>query len=474
MFVGRKKHLSDLSRLMRKKSASLVTCRGRRRIGKSTLVREFAKKAARFIEIEGLPPRKGIGNQHQLQAFSRQLSHQTDLPSLTLENWPQAMQLLASVIKNEWTVVLLDEISWMGGYDPDFPGHLKTAWDTVFKKYPKLILVLCGSVSSWINDNILNNTGFVGRDSWDIILEGLPLCECNLFWRSARKRIDSSEKLDVLSVTGGVPKYLEEIDPGVTAEENILRLCFRKQGILFREFEQIFSDVFGKRADNYREIVSTLAYGRKTVSEISNALGKERSGHLSSYLQDLTLGGFIARDTVFKPQTGKNARTEKYRLCDNYSRFYLRYIAPNRERIEKNLMLGMSLDQLPQWETIMGLQFENLVLNNIHSLKTFMNIGNAPLLAAAPYFQKPTTRRKGCQIDLLMRTKNTLYAIEIKRRKSIDISVIEEMREKVRRLPPLRNLSVRMALIYAGWLDPGIEKEDYFDFLIPFEQLLER
>jgi hypothetical protein len=86
---------------------------------------------------------------------------------------------LASTIRNEWTVVLLDEISWLGGFDPDFPGHLKAAWDTVFKRHRKLILVLCGSVSAWIADNILENTGFVGRDSWDIILGELSLYHCN-------------------------------------------------------------------------------------------------------------------------------------------------------------------------------------------------------------------------------------------------------------------------------------------------------
>jgi uncharacterized protein len=473
MFVGREAELGDLAALLRKKTPSLVTCRGRRRIGKSTLIREFARQADRLIAIEGLSPRPGLTNRDQLQAFSRQLAQQSAIPEVALEHWPQAFQLLGSAIRDEWTVILLDEISWLGGFDPDFPGHLKTAWDTVFKKHPKLVLVLCGSVSAWITDNILNNTGFVGRDSWDIQLEELPLHHCNRFWGKTGNRISAAEKLCFLSVTGGVPKYLEELDPRLSAEENIRRLCFQREGLLFRDFDQIFSDVFGKRAEGYKGIVHALAHGSRTVSEISQALGKERSGHMVRYLKDLTLGGFVARDTVFDPKTGRATRTEKYRLRDNYSRFFLRYVAPRRDSIEKGLMRGLSLDQLPEWDTILGLQFENLVLNNLPTLARHMGLGRTPLLAAAPYSQRATTRKKGCQIDLLMRTKHSLYIVEIKRRKTIALSVVDEVREKALRLPADRRLSVRTALVYEGKLDPRVETEGYFDFIIPFAKFLE-
>ena len=473
MFVGREDQLRDLYALLRKKTSSMVTCRGRRRIGKSTLIREFAKQAARLIAFEGLAPRAGLTNRDQLQAFGRQLAQQTSIPEVALTNWPQAFQLLGSAVRNEWTVILLDEVSWMGGFDPDFPGHLKIAWDTVLKQHPKLILVLCGSVSTWITDNILNNTGFVGRDSWDILLGELPLHDCNRFWGKAGDRVSAAEKFCFLSVTGGVPKYLEELDPGLSAEENIRRLCFQREGMLFRDFDQIFSDVFGKRAEGYKAIIESLAHGSRTVSEISTVLGKERSGHMSAYLQDLVLSGFLACDTIFDPKTGRPTRTEKYRLRDNYARFFLRYVAPRRDSIEKGLLRGLSLDQLPEWDTVLGLQFENLVLNNVRSLALHMNLGQTPILAAAPYSQQATTRKKGCQVDLLIRTKHALHVVEIKRRKSIPLSVVDEVREKVLRLPSDRNLSVRTALVYEGTLDPRVETEGYFDFIIPFSRFLQ-
>jgi hypothetical protein len=169
MFVGRNREMKLLTDLFALKKASLVVCKGRRRIGKSTLIQQFAQKCSTFLEFQGLPPREGISNTDQLNAFSEQLSRQTLFPKIKIESWYQAFSILNGVIKNEKTVVFLDEISWMAGNDKDFAGQLKIIWDTELKKHSQLMLVLCGSVTSWIEDNIMNHTGFMGRVSLVII-----------------------------------------------------------------------------------------------------------------------------------------------------------------------------------------------------------------------------------------------------------------------------------------------------------------
>jgi Holliday junction resolvase-like predicted endonuclease len=136
------------------------------------------------------------------------------------------------------------------------------------------------------------------------------------------------------------------------------------------------------------------------------------------------------------------------------------------------LLRKMSLEQLPEWPAVLGLQFENLVLNNVSSLVRLLRLGGTPLLGAAPYLQRSTLRKQGCQVDLLMRTKHSLYVVEIKHRRSIDVSVIDEVREKVVRLNAGKGASVRTALVYEGQLDPKVEAEGYFDFVIPFARLL--
>lgn len=114
----------------------------------------------------------------------------------------------------------------MDGKDQTFLGKLKTAWDMHFSKNPHLVMALCGSISSWIEENILSSTGFVGRITMDLVLEELPLHACNAFWHPKEKRIAAFEKFKLLSITGGVPRYLEEISPEFPAEKNIQNLCF--------------------------------------------------------------------------------------------------------------------------------------------------------------------------------------------------------------------------------------------------------
>ena len=136
MFVGRESELEDLVRLWRKSTASLVTCRGRRRIGKSTLIEEFAARSkARFLKIEGKAPESGMTNRIQLTSFIDQLRRQTKTSVESVSCWAEAFAALDAELDERKTVLLLDEISWMGKYDVGFPGELKIAWDNLLKKH---------------------------------------------------------------------------------------------------------------------------------------------------------------------------------------------------------------------------------------------------------------------------------------------------------------------------------------------------
>ena len=197
MFVGRKDILEDLESLWRKRTSSLVACRGRRRIGKSTLFREFARRSAdAYIEIEGLPPtaERAMTNQDEIDHFMESLDLATGCGVREVERWLQAFAELDGQIDDaKRTVVLLDEISWMGKYDPLFPSVLWKAWETMFHRHEKLIVVICGSVSSWIQKNILGSTGFAGRLSRNYVIPELPLTECVQFWGETASRIAPRE-----------------------------------------------------------------------------------------------------------------------------------------------------------------------------------------------------------------------------------------------------------------------------------------
>ena len=474
MFVGREDDLVQLTGLWDKRVSSLVTCRGRRRVGKSTLIEEFAKRTAEnFIAVEGLAPRKGMNDRKQRRNFCARIAEQTGVEMRDAASWPLAFDMLNEALPDKGrTVVLLDEISWMGGYDRDFPAYLKTAWDKKLKNHPNLVLVLCGSVSSWIADNILNSTGFVGRNSLDVEVRELPLREAIQVIGPTADRMSSTEKFDILSVVGGVPRYLEEIRPSLTVDENVRRMCFLKQGLLFREFDETFNAVFGPEAINRRAVLETLSGGSMTASAIAEQLGVAVNGHLTRTLKELEYAGFVARESNLNAETGKPARIDRYRICDNYTRFYLHFIEPNRKAISGGLFRFASMEQLKGWESQLGYQFENLIVNHVGDLFVHLGVDRSLVLSAAPYAQRGTKRGEGCQIDLLVQTRRTAFIVEIKRRREIGPEVMEEVMEKVRRLKVSKGVSVRTALVYDGRLSPRIEAEHGFDVIIPADRLL--
>lgn len=469
MFFGREFELEQLEIFLNKPIASLAVCCGRRRIGKSTLI-EYAGKKHPFFEFYGLAPREGITNQDQLDHFSQTLSNYFSLPFVKFSNWLQAFETLASLTRHGEFVILFDEISWMGGKDSDFPGKLKGVWDTQFKKNPQFKMILCGSVSSWIQENILQSKGFVGRVSLTINLEELPLHQANRFW-ARTPYISAYEKFKILCVTGGVPRYLEEINPKLDAEKNIKQLAFTSGGLLVDEFDKIFADLFGKHAAEYQSIVRTLLHEPKSPEMIAQSLGIELSGHLSHKLTALKECGFLARDYAWQSNK-RMKKLSKYRLKDNYLRFYLKYIEPKKELIEKKLLHELDLENLPDWSSIMGLQFENLVLNNLLKIIKKIDIPSESLFSASPYFQNPTKKNPGNQIDLLIQTKYTVYVCEIKFCKTIGIEIIPEMIHKIENLKIPKTISFRPVLIYQGELSKQVVKENFFSHLIPFDEFL--
>ena len=475
MFVGRERDLKDLEALWGRDHGVLVTCRGRRRIGKSTLIEEFASRSAdKFISIEGLPPRKGMTDSVQRRFFCEKVAEYSGREAISASTWSLAfLQLDELLSSGRKTVVLLDEISWLGGYNPDFAGYLKEAWDNKVRKHPNLVFVLCGSVSAWIAENILDSTGFVGRDSLDIELKELTPFECQQMLGPAGGRMSTREKIDLLSVTGGIPKYIEDVRPELSVDENVRRMCFMPRGILFREFDETFNGVFGRKARTRGRILRMLMSGPKSAVELAEIDGKTPNGSYARALKDLRMAGYVAGDGGINPCTGEPIREERFRISDNYTRFFLHYIEPRRKMVENDLFEFSSLEQLKGLDAMFGFQFENLVLGNLRLLFPMLGLEESLVLSAAPYCQSATAGRESCQIDLMIQTQRMLMVVEIKRRREIGHEVIDEVDAKIRKLKYRSCLSLRTALVYDGKLSPSVAADRYFDFLIPADRLFD-
>jgi hypothetical protein len=472
-FIGRKEELTILNEYLQKNTASFLVVRGRRRIGKSRLIEEFAKPY-KFISISGIAPNGKTTAQSQRDEFASQLS-QFGFPKIAVTDWNDLFWLLSERVKRGRVIILFDEISWMGSKDPDFLGKLKNLWDLQLKKNSRLIFIICGSASSWIEKNILNNTNFLGRVSYTLTLEELPIKKCKNFWGAQEKNISGYEKLKILSVVGGVPRYLEEVKPGLGAEENIRKMCFQKGAFLVDEFDRIFANVFLRKSEVYKDIVTHLSTGSKEFKEICGLLKKEYSGRILEYLEELELAGFVKRDYTWDIKFGQDVKLSKYRLSDNYLRFYLKYIKGNKTKIERSSFNVKTISALPGWESIMGLQFENLVLNNRAYIYDKLNIRAEDIVSENPYFQHETTKQKSCQIDYLIQTKfQTLYVCEIKFSKNIiPLGIIEEVQKKIDRLKKPKGMSCRPVVIHVNEVSESVKDSGYFAAIIDLSQIFE-
>jgi AAA+ ATPase superfamily predicted ATPase len=468
-FIGRREELNSLKSLFYKKSASLVVIRGRRRIGKSRLALEFSKQFSRAYILSGIPPVEGLSAAMQREEFLRQLQ-ENKLPVYRSDNWGDLFFDLAKACATGRVLLVLDEITWMGSKDPTFLSQLKNAWDLHFKKNPELIMIISGSNSAWIEKNILSSTGFFGRISSRMTLGELPLKDCNAFWSDWPGIIDPYEKFKILSVTGGVPRYLEELRPNLSAEGNLLHLCFDAEGLLFREFDQIFHDLFLKKGPFYKEIILCLIEQQLSMSELALKLDRSKGGDLSEALAEMVQAGFLARDFTWSIGSKKKSATSRYRVKDNYFRFYLKYIFPNKEQIEAG-----KIKKLPSgWFSILGFQFENLVLNNGDAVARLLNISLDEIVFSGPYLQTARARRKGCQIDYLIQTRfNSLYLCEVKFKQGlIGMEIIDEIKGKLDALKLPKGYSCRPILIHVNGVNEEVIDSGFFANIIDFSELL--
>lgn len=474
LFLGRKQELNRLTRLHRLKKASLVVIKGRRRVGKSTLVQEFAK-GKRLISLSGLPPAPGMTQQKQRDEFGDQLCVQLGLPRVTFSTWSDAFRFLSAQLGNGEVVVLFDEISWMGGMDPSFLGSLKTWWDQEACKNEGLILILCGSISTWIEKNILRSTGFVGRISLVIHLKPLSLQESVYFLRKKGFLGSTYEVLKILSVTGGIPWYLDLIDPKESADQNIYELCFEPASQLINEFQIIFHDLFEHKGESYRKILQVLVDGMRTQKEIRNLLQMHEGGTLSEYLRNLVAAGFLSEHYQWSLKNGAMGKQKLYRLSDCFLRFQLKYVEPYRDLIEQGSYQKAATGKLPGWDGMMGFQLESLLLANREFLFHALGLDPSNVVRDNPFIQRPTLRKKGCQIDYLIQLKmNSLIVCEFKFSKNeLSGSILNDLKEKCDTLSVPKGFGKAPALFHIGGVSAKIEESPLLYRVIDLRDLLE-
>lgn len=409
--IGREPEIRILQQALTSPKAELIAMYGRRRVGKTHLIETVYKKEMVF-ELTGV---KDVGLAEQLQNFSETMTEAFDLPGelATPPNWLKAFRVLINFLKplieDTPKVVFLDEFPWLDTPKSGFLPAFDHFWNSWASKQKNLVVVICGSAASWMIQNIVNNKGGLhNRLTRRIRLIPFNLYETEQFLRNQHVTLDRYQILELYMVTGGIPQYLIDIHAGESATQIIDRMCFTKDGWLIDEFNNLYSALFDS-ADRHINIVRTLANKPSglTRTELVNMGLLSSGGTLTKVLEELLESGFISEFIPFN----KTNKDTLFKLTDEYSLFYLKFIEGNKSAKAGTWLLKMASASWASWS---GLAFENIWLKHIPQIKKALGI-SAVYTEESAWRYVAKGEGKGTQIDLLIdRQDNCINLCEIK------------------------------------------------------------
>ena len=427
--VGREKEIDLLKSLLEQDEASFVAIYGRRRVGKTYLVRQVYKKQMTF-DCSGVLR----GNtEQQLENFWRTLcdKYPKKVPNSPPKTWIEAFFQLRAVLntlKSDMPkVIFLDEIAWFETLNSGFLSALDGFWNQYCTKRSDIILVICGSAASWIIEKVINDRGGLhNRLTNRILLKPFTLGETRAFLESKKVRLTLKEIAQIYMSVGGIPFYLKDIKAGFSVPQILDQLFFEEQALLKDEFQNLYAALF-KNNTFHETIVAALAGKSKglTRNEIIQASGVKSGGGLSLVLEELLQCGFIKQ--IFPVTKSKEASL--YRLVDEFSLFYYKFLAQGEAQNSWSLIM-----QKQSFKIWSGYAFENLCFKHIAQIKQALSIGGV-LTNEYSYTFKGNADTKGIQIDMMIeRADNCMNLLEVKfhdKEFVISKNYEQELREKV-------------------------------------------
>lgn len=468
MIFGRHHEISIFRRAFNSSRAELGIVYGRRRVGKSALLSSLQKKG-RDLYFEAL---QKVELSRQIQHFTDQLAEQTGTPRVWARSWKEAFDALTPHLHKGRRYVVFDEFPWMASGRAELVSLLKYYWDNRWKANSGLTLALCGSVSSFMLKHLVHSHALHNRKTFEMKVEGLPAREGALFFRGRRSAFEMSK---FLMIFGGIPKYLEQIDPAYSLGHNMDRLCFTKNSFFLTEFETLFKEQF-KVIKTYELIVEALARGSLSREALAGKLGKPPGGGLGTYIQALEQADFVKQ---MSPPAfdGERGKTRRIVLWDEWLRFYFTYVKPHRSAIELNTGPGL-FDRLTgrSLDAYLGLCFERFCLKNIPSLLEHMGVSISEVIDVGPFFRQPgrgAIKSPGAQVDILIhRQGHILTVVECKfQTNPLGLSVARDVENKIRVLKPKRHFTIEKVLVSAGPLSRDLEKSGAFHKVMGLESL---
>lgn len=406
--VGREQELRTLSDIIKSGESELVVIYGRRRVGKTFLIRNaFANEIA--FELTGI---HNASLKLQLENFRTAFASVSKQKG-EFKNWMEAFKMLTQyltpLIKRKRKVVFLDEFPWLSSARSGFMQAFEHFWNTWASRQKNLVVVICGSSAAWMIQRVINNKGGLhNRITRRMRLLPFSLHETELFLKSRNVKLDRYQVLQLYMAMGGVPQYLKEIKKGESATQIIDRVCFSNDGLLRNEFENLFLSLFDN-ATYHIDVIKAMAKKGMgmTRTEIIKACKLSSGGGATQILDELTESGFITPYVPF----GKTSKDSIYKLTDEYSLFYIKFIESSRI---SGKGAWITFSNSASWRSWSGIAFEGICMKHTEQIKSALGIAGVHADVSV-WRNTGSTANTGAQIDLLIdRQDQCINVCEIK------------------------------------------------------------
>ena len=409
--IGRKEECARLDQCMHELTAQLVVVYGRRRIGKTYLINQYFNNAFAFKLTGAYGESKTV----QLQSFVTELNRRTRQKEPAPKNWFQAFELLRKYIEDTATdkkcVVFFDEMPWLDTHKSDFLPAFEFFWNDYGCAVDHLVLIVCGSATSWLVDHIDHNKGgLFNRLTCKLLLEPFTLHETEKYLINKGIRWSRYDIIECYMVMGGIPYYLSLLNKERSYLQNIDYLFFGKKGELRHEFSHLYHTLFSGEGKHTLVVEELSKKGMGlTRNEISKKTGLAPNGVLSKVLKNLVDSGFVRENSFF----GKRKKETLYQLADYYTCFYYRYLKNNSGRDEQYWSHTLDAPSRKAWA---GIVFEQVCKDHIRQIKQKLGISGI-LSEESSWFVKADKNLgiTGTQIDMIIdRRDHVINLCEIK------------------------------------------------------------
>lgn len=467
--IGRNAEMKILERLLQSDQPELLAIYGRRRVGKTYLIKNYYADHLKFT----CSGESGGSLRTQLANFQQQLNawfparRQIQPPA----NWQQAFVMLRECLDTlktkEKKIIFFDELPWLDTHKSGFVSAFGYFWNIYLSERPDILVVICGSAASWMIKKIVNNKGGLhNRITQRIRLLPFSLKETKEYLQYRKIRFSDYQVLQLYMVTGGIPHYLNAIKRGDSLHQAIDNACFAPNGLLAGEFQNLYAALFN-HYEKHVQVIEALAKKNKglTRNELLATGDLMTGGGLTDVLEELTESGFIEKTEPFN----KKKKESLYRLVDEFSLFYLRFMRGSRSKND-----WLTISKAGKYISWCGYAFENVCMKHIPQIKKALGISGIGA-SYGSWYRAGNNGTDGAQIDLLLnRSDDTIHICEMKfstKQFVIDKRYSQLLQQKItafrESIPPAKGLLLAFITTY------GVADNEYRQQLVDNEIQME-